>query len=137
MAQFINCRRACKIRGEIDTATKERMEYSIPKDYIGTVPEWVSKHWYFQALCKDATITTIVDTASNKVDEALNNKDNEEVARLKAEKASELDAAKEQAKEAANKEADEKGLDEAGRKKLVAKLQRDAVKLVELKYADK
>lgn len=43
---------------------------SIPKDYIGSVDEKISQHWYFKALVKDGVIKTVGDTKDSTLEAA-------------------------------------------------------------------
>lgn len=36
-----------------------KITWDMPPGFIGDVPIWVENHWYFDALCKDGSITTI------------------------------------------------------------------------------
>lgn len=36
-----------------------KSKWEMPPGFIGEVPSWVEKHWYFGVLCKDGTITAI------------------------------------------------------------------------------
>jgi len=117
MAQFINCKKAV----EIDDGDNKVM---FPAGYIGEVPAWAEKHWYYKALCKDGTITSVVKT-KDKTPEEL---EAEEAAKkANAEKAAEkkrmIDEAKAEAKANAEKQAADQGLDEAAAKKLIAEAQ--------------
>ena len=84
---YIHCK---KHTGIIEGENK----YIIPRDYIGKVPEWVENHWYFKALCKDGTITSVVDSTDKEAADAE--------AKTKA---AEKKAAAEAAKKAAEEEA--------------------------------
>jgi hypothetical protein len=56
-------------------------KFLIPRNYIGEVPAWVSKHWLVQAAIKDGSIAT----PKTKKDRALEQADTE--AEVKAEAA--------------------------------------------------
>ncbi len=47
---FITCSKSVRIceGGEV---------CAIPRGFVGNVPGWVAKHWYFNALVKDGTIS--------------------------------------------------------------------------------
>ena len=44
-------------------------KWEMPPGFIGEVPSWVEKHWYFDALCKDGTITTIKSKRDRDIQE--------------------------------------------------------------------
>ena len=60
---FINCKKSVEI-------SDGKQKYVILKDYIGDVPKWVENHWYFKALCKDGTVTSIVSTNDKDIEAA-------------------------------------------------------------------
>ncbi|MDR0817955.1 MAG: hypothetical protein LBN43_00050 [Oscillospiraceae bacterium] len=41
-----------------------KRSFSIPAGFIGSVPEWVTKHEYFKLNCSDGTFTVQVDVPS-------------------------------------------------------------------------
>jgi hypothetical protein len=47
---------------KIRVSGADRMVFEAPAAYIGEVPAWVEKDWYFKALCKDGTITVHADS---------------------------------------------------------------------------
>lgn len=53
---FINTKNAIKIVSDNGTV------FSAKAGWIGEVPDWVQEHWFFKALCKDGTVTSIVST---------------------------------------------------------------------------
>lgn len=59
---FINCKKALEFQ---NPETGEVIRF--PRSYIGFVPDWVVKHWLFQAAVKDATITYVGDTPATPV----------------------------------------------------------------------
>lgn len=69
-----------------------KSKWEMPPGFIGEVPSWVEKHWYFDALCKDGTITAIESKRDRDIQSALDEKTAEEQQRLAEEqrKAAEL-----------------------------------------------
>jgi hypothetical protein len=61
---FINTKKTIKI------VSDNGIVFSAKAGWIGEVPEWAQKHWYFKALCKDGTVTSIV-SAKNKAVQAV------------------------------------------------------------------
>lgn len=113
MAKFISCKKSVEVRGDGDV-------FPIPAGYIGQVPDWVEKHWFFEALCKDGTITAIVSTKDSALEEAdAAAKAKAEAADKAAEKKRLIDQAKADAEAAAKVQAEQDGLDVAATKKLV------------------
>ena len=47
-----------------------RQAYPIPKDYIGSVPDWVTKTKYFKELVKDGKIAVSSTTKDNALEQA-------------------------------------------------------------------
>ena len=47
-----------------------RQAYPIPKDYIGSVPDWVTKTKYFEELVKDGKIAVSSTTKDNALEQA-------------------------------------------------------------------
>lgn len=130
-ATFITCRKNIKIRDD-----KSGAVWEVLPGYVGPVPAWVEKHWYFKKLCEDKTIMAIVSTKDNDVEGARLKA--EEAARQKQladEKKVKIAAAKSEAKAAAAKEAADKGLDKTAAKELEAEKIAAAVKAVEDEYA--
>lgn len=129
MAKFISCKKSVEIRGDGDTLP-------IPAGYIGSVPDWVEKHWYFNALCKDGTITAIVSTKDADLEAAdAAAKAKAEAAEKSAEKKRSIDEAKATAKAAAEAKATEEGLDVTATKKLIKEMTDAAVKEVSQQFA--
>jgi len=62
---FINTKKTIKIVSDNGT------EFSAKAGWIGEIPQWVEKHWYFKALCKDGTITSIVSAKDKDIQAAL------------------------------------------------------------------
>lgn len=71
---FINCKRNLEIR-------EGGRELTIPRGYIGEIPDWAASHWMIQAAIKDG----IIATPANKADKDLEEADQE--ADAKAEEA--------------------------------------------------
>lgn len=59
-----------------DSITK--VVWEMNPGFIGTVPDWVEKDWYFQALCKDGSITAIKSHKDRDIQKAEVEKENEE-----------------------------------------------------------
>lgn len=45
--------------------------------YIGEVPSWVEKDWYFKALCDDGSVTAIKSSSDRDIQAATDNKSEE------------------------------------------------------------
>lgn len=59
-----------------------KSKWEMPPGFIGEVPGWVEKHWYFDALCKDGTITAIKSKSDRDIQAAVDEKAAEEQRRL-------------------------------------------------------
>ena len=66
---FINTKKAVKI-----THDKSREVFEAKAGWIGEIPKWVEEHWYFNALCKDGSITAIVSAKDKEIQNALYSK---------------------------------------------------------------
>ena len=42
----------------------------IPRDYIGSIPEWAEEHWMIQAAIRDGSIATPENTADKALEKA-------------------------------------------------------------------
>lgn len=60
---FIQCKSAVCFKNGVDKVV-------LPNQYVGSVPDWVSKTWYFQMLVKDGTITFIGNGTDKEIDKA-------------------------------------------------------------------
>lgn len=77
-----------------------RQAYPIPKDYIGAVPDWVTKTKYFKELVKDGKIAVSSTTKDNALEQAdAEAKKAEQEAREKAKAAAEAEKAEQEAAE--------------------------------------
>jgi len=133
---FITCRKKVKFTHPDNPAVVWEMK----PGFIGDVPEWVVKHWYFDALCKDGGVSKILSKKDKDIQDAVEGKgaDAEKAAAeaAKAAKQAEddkkrlIDEAKAKAKSAAEDEAKANGLDAAATKKLIAEKQKTAVEVV-------
>lgn len=65
-----------------------KSKWEMPPGFIGEVPGWVEKHWYFDALCKDGTITAIKSKSDRDIQAAVDEKSAEEQRRLAEEQKS-------------------------------------------------
>lgn len=45
-------------------------KYLIPAGYVGEVPGWVSKHWFFKAAQSDGTISTPKSKKDSEIEKA-------------------------------------------------------------------
>ena len=72
-----------------------RQAYPIPKDYIGSVPDWVTKTKYFKELVKDGKIAVSSTTKDNALEQA-DAKKAEQEAREKAKAAAEVEKAEQE-----------------------------------------
>ena len=43
----------------------------MPAGFIGDIPSWVEKHWYFEACCKDGIITAIKSKSDRDIQNAI------------------------------------------------------------------
>lgn len=75
-----------------------RQAYPIPKDYIGSVPDWVTKTKYFKELVKDGKIAVSSTTKDNALEQA-----DAEAEKAEQEAREKAKAAAEAEKEAAEK----------------------------------
>ena len=66
---FINTKKAFKINA--DTNAKNGLAFEAKAGWIGEVPKWVEKHWFFKALCKDGTVTAIVSSHDKDIQDAV------------------------------------------------------------------
>jgi len=79
-----------------------RQAYPIPKDYIGSVPDWVTKTKYFEELVKDGKIAVSSTTKDNALEQADAEAEKaEQEAREKAKAAAEAEKAEQEAAEKA------------------------------------
>jgi hypothetical protein len=67
---FVTCRKKVKFTANNGTVWKMK------PGFIGDVPAWVVKHWYFDKLCKDGSITAIVSKKDKDVQDAIEGKEN-------------------------------------------------------------
>ena len=49
----------------------------MPAGFIGDIPSWVEKHWYFEACCKDGIITAIKSKSDRDIQNAIDSKPQE------------------------------------------------------------
>ena len=77
-----------------------RQVFPIPKDYIGSVPDWVTKTKYFKELVKDGKIAVSSTTKDNALEQATAEAEKaEQEAREKAKAAAEAEKAEQEAPE--------------------------------------
>ena len=57
-------------RNIIIPSSDGRQAYPIPKDYIGSVPDWVTKTKYFKELVKDGKIAVSSTTKDSALEQA-------------------------------------------------------------------
>lgn len=125
----------CKYPRKIVHMDDPSITFTLPKDYIGSVPGWVTKHPYFEALCKDGTVTTVVNTKDTALEAAQAAAAKaEETARLTQEMNVKIKEAQDAARLVAEGEAAAQGLDQNARKKLIAKKEAEAKAAVEAEY---
>lgn len=55
-----------------------QITWDMPPGFIGEVPVWVEKHWYFDALCKDGSITAIKSHNDRDIHNATDDKKQEQ-----------------------------------------------------------
>lgn len=55
-----------------------QITWDMPPGFIGDVPSWVEKDWYFDALCKDGSITAIKSHSDRDIHDATDDKKQEE-----------------------------------------------------------
>lgn len=110
------------IKSSVNTTIKDKdVKFHIPNNYIGPVPEWVEKNWYFQSLCKSGSITfvdsSIKDSQLEKVDEIEKAKQRKLAEEAQAKR--ELDEKINDITKNAEEKAIEQGLDEVSKKNFV------------------
>lgn len=134
---FVSCKYPRTITHPVPTKPGEEPPvFHMAAGFMGSVPDWVREHWYFNALCKDGTVTVLVETGSSAVEAAAAQAQSiENQARLDQEKAVKIKEATEAAELEAEVEAAADGLDQVGRKKLIKKKVQEAVKAIEADYA--
>ena len=77
-----------------------RQVFPIPKDYIGSVPDWVTKTKYFKELVKDGKIAVSSTTKDNALEQADAEAEKaEQEAREKAKATAEAEKAEQEAPE--------------------------------------
>ena len=54
-----------------------QITWDMPPGFIGDVPSWVEKDWYFDALCKDGSITAIKSHSDRDIHDATDGKKQE------------------------------------------------------------
>ena len=87
-------------RNIIIPSSDGRQAHPIPKDYIGSVPDWVTKTKYFKELVKDGKIAVSSTTKDNALEQAdAEAKEAEQEAREKAKVAAEAEKAEQEAAE--------------------------------------
>lgn len=87
-------------RNIIIPSSDGRQAFPIPKDYIGTVPTWVTKTKYFKDLVKDGKIAVSSTTKDKAMEQAdAEAKKAEQEAREKAKAAAEVEQAEQEASE--------------------------------------
>ncbi len=59
-----------------------KVVWEMPAGFIGDIPSWVEKDWYFDACCKDGTITAIKSKSDRDIQAALDDKEAEERRKL-------------------------------------------------------
>jgi hypothetical protein len=62
---FINTKKTISIKSDNGTVFAARA------GWIGEIPKWVEEHWYFKALCKDGSITSIVSSRDKEIQKAV------------------------------------------------------------------
>lgn len=63
---FINSKKSFEIREGANT-------FTIPRNFIGLVPDWVASHWLIQAAIKDGSIATPENSTDRSLEEADKN----------------------------------------------------------------
>ena len=63
-AKFINCKKTLQFTKPKARRDDPEGRFLVPKDFIGSVPGWVTETWLFNAACKDGTITFVGNTPS-------------------------------------------------------------------------
>lgn len=53
------------------------VKWEMKPGFIGEVPSWVEKDWYFKALCNDGSVTAIKSSRDRDIQEATDNKGKE------------------------------------------------------------
>ena len=60
---FIQCKNAVCFKNGADKVV-------LPNQYVGSIPDWVTKTWYFEMLVKGGTITFIGNGTDKEIDKA-------------------------------------------------------------------
>lgn len=136
---FVSCKYPRTITNPHPVPVGQQPEsFHMPAGYIGPVPDWVRNHWYFAALCRDGTVTTVVNTSSSAQEvAAAKAAEAEAAARLLQEKNVKIKEAQESARLQAEADAAADGLDQTSRKKLIAEREAAAKAAVEAEYETK
>lgn len=64
----------CSKRVRFTHPENNKVTWEMPAGYIGDVPSWVEKEWYFTACCKDGIITAIKSKSDRDIQNATDNK---------------------------------------------------------------
>lgn len=67
---FIKCSKKVKFV----CADNPKVTWEMDPGFIGDVPSWVEKDWYFKALCEDGSITAIKSHSDRDIQDATDDK---------------------------------------------------------------
>ena len=67
----------CSKRVRFTNPDNAKVTWEMPAGFIGDIPSWVEKHWYFDACCKDGIITAIKSKSDRDIQNAIDSKPQE------------------------------------------------------------
>lgn len=67
----------CSKRVRFTNPDNAKATWEMPAGFIGDIPSWVEKHWYFEACCKDGIITVIKSKSDRDIQNAIDSKPQE------------------------------------------------------------
>lgn len=67
----------CSKRVRFTNPDNAKVSWEMPAGFIGDIPSWVEKHWYFEACCKDGIITAIKSKSDRDIQNAIDSKPQE------------------------------------------------------------
>lgn len=70
---FIKCSKKVKFV----CSDNPKVTWEMDPGFIGDVPSWVEKDWYFKALCEDGSITAIKSHNDRDIQDATDDKNEE------------------------------------------------------------
>lgn len=67
----------CSKRVKFTHPENPKVIWEMPAGFIGDVPTWVEKEWYFDACCNDGTITVVKSKSDRDIQNAVESKPEE------------------------------------------------------------